>query len=160
MEVNPVGRGAYGGRVASDRLPAADTDARFAAIRRDEARLRPGVLALCRRPGLARESVTRMRLAAQLGAALAALHQITVPGLGPPDWARFVAGQRAGSVARQRARGLGEPWLAQIPDFLDSVRLPASPPVLLHTEVIAITSWPPAGRAGGRCRACTTSSPP
>jgi hygromycin-B 7''-O-kinase len=205
--------------VANDRLPAAGTEAGFARIRRDEARLRPGVLALCRRLGLGGESLTRMpagsvpvyavgdrlvlklfppvarerwtvedrvlravtgrlpvptpgmrdsgesggwgyvlmtrlagepltevwprtaerdrdRLAAQLGAALAALHEITVPGLGPPDWGRFVAGQRAGCVARQRARGLSEPWLAQIPDFLASVRLPASPPVLLHTEVM------------------------
>lgn len=41
---------------------------------------------------------------------------------------------------RQRARGLPEPWLEQIPGFLDSVLLPPQPTgsrppgVLLHTE--------------------------
>jgi hygromycin-B 7''-O-kinase len=78
----------------------------------------------------------RDRLAAQLGVALAALHEMAIPAIGPADWDRFIAGQRAGCVAFQRARGLGEPWLAQIPDFLDSVRLIPSPPVLLHTEIM------------------------
>jgi hygromycin-B 7''-O-kinase len=78
----------------------------------------------------------RDRLAAQLGAALAALHEVSIPALGPADWDRFISGQRAGCAARQRDLGLGEPWLAQIPDYLDSVRLVPSPPALLHTEIL------------------------
>lgn len=200
-------------------LPVARTEAEFAAVCRDEARLRPGVLALCRRLGHGGADVTRFPggslpvyavgdrfvlklyppttrknwqvedrvlravdgrlpvptprveaagdfgdwsyvlmtrlrgepltevwprtnerdrdgLAEQLGRALAALHRITVPALGPPDWHRFVADQRAGCVARQRSRGLAPLWAAQIPEFLDSVPLPPSPPVLLHTEVM------------------------
>ena len=201
------------------RWPEASTAAQFSAVRRDEARLRPAVLALCGRLGLGGERVARFpggsmpvyavgdrlvlklyppayracrateervlrvlggglpvptprversgesgrwgyilmtrldgepltevwpragerdrdRLAGQLGAALAALHEVSIPALGPADWDRFISGQRAGCAARQRALGLGEPWLAQIPDFLDSVRLLPSPPVLLHTEVM------------------------
>lgn len=200
-------------------LPGAGTQARFAGVRRDEARLRPGVLALCARLGLGRAQVRRFtsgsvpvyavgdhlvlklfppigrehwvvedrvlrrldgglpvptprvkesgqfdgwgyilmtrlggepltevwartgerdrdRLAAQLGTALAALHEVKLPDLGPPDWRRFLADQRAGCVARQRERGLGERWRAQIPEFLESVPLPDSSPVLLHTEVM------------------------
>jgi hygromycin-B 7''-O-kinase len=75
-------------------------------------------------------------LADQLGLALAALHRVVLPGLGPPDWPGFVAARRAGCVAHQRARGLDPRWLGQIPGFLDSVELPPSPPVLLHTEVM------------------------
>lgn len=199
--------------------PEASTAAQFGAVRRDEARLRPAVLALCGRLGLggahvarfpggsmpvyavgetlvlklyppvyracrtAEERVLRVlggglpvptprveragesgnwdyilmtrlhgepltevwpraserdrdRLAGQLGTALAALHEVNIPALGPADWDRFISGQRAGCAARQRALGLGEPWLAQIPDFLDSVRLLPSPPALLHTEVM------------------------
>jgi hygromycin-B 7''-O-kinase len=82
----------------------------------------------------------RQRLAAQLGQALAALHAIPAPELatlGPPDWDRFLAQQRAGCVDRQRAAGLDRAWLEQIPAFLDSVPLDPGPrPVLLHTEVM------------------------
>jgi hygromycin-B 7''-O-kinase len=207
------------GRMSNGSLPVVATDAQFATVRRDEARLRPGVLALCRRLGHGDVEVTRFpdgslpvyavgdryvlklypptcrehwevedrvlrtidgrlpvptprveesgqfgdwryvmmtrlrgepltevwprtgqrdrdRLAEQLGTALAALHTIRVPALGPPDWRRFLAGQRDGCVERQRARGLDPRWAAQIPDFLDSVPLPPSPPVLLHTEVM------------------------
>jgi hygromycin-B 7''-O-kinase len=205
--------------VSTASWPEASTAAQFGAVRRDEARLRPAVLALCGRLGLggahvarfpggsmpvyavgetlvlklyppvyracrtAEERVLRVlggglpvptprveragesgnwdyilmtrlhgepltevwpraserdrdRLAGQLGATLAALHEVSVPALGPADWDRFISGQRAGCAARQRALGLGEPWLAQIPDFLDSVRLLPSPPALLHTEVM------------------------
>jgi hygromycin-B 7''-O-kinase len=205
--------------VSTASWPEASTAAQFGAVRRDEARLRPAVLALCGRLGLggahvarfpggsmpvyavgetlvlklyppayracrtAEERVLRVlggglpvptprveragesgnwdyilmtrlhgepltevwpraserdrgRLAGQLGTALAALHEVNIPALGPADWDRFISGQRAGCAARQRALGLGEPWLAQIPDFLDSVRLLPSPPVLLHTEVM------------------------
>ncbi|MCO6008659.1 aminoglycoside 3'-phosphotransferase/choline kinase family protein [Actinoallomurus purpureus] len=203
----------------NDSLPAAATEAQFATVRRDEARLRPGVLALCRRLGRSGADVTRFpdgslpvyavgdrlvlklyppiarergqieervlrtidgrlpvptprveeaggfgtwryllmtrlrgepltevwprtgerdrdRLAAQLGTALAALHEIPVRALGPPDWQGFLAGQRVDCVERQRARGLDPEWAAQIPEFLDSVPLPPSSPVLLHTEVM------------------------
>jgi hygromycin-B 7''-O-kinase len=205
--------------VSTASWPEASTAAQFGAVRRDEARLRPPVLALCGRLGLAGEQVARFpggslpvyavgdrlvlklyppahracrtaeervlrvlggglpvptprveqsgesgswgyilmtrlhgepltgvwprtserdrdRLAAQLGRALAGLHEVSIPALGPADWARFISAQRAGCAARQRALGLGEPWLAQIPDFLDSVRPAASAPVLLHTEVM------------------------
>ncbi|GAA4636035.1 aminoglycoside 3'-phosphotransferase/choline kinase family protein [Actinoallomurus vinaceus] len=203
----------------SDSLPVVGTEAQFAAVRRDEGRLRPGVLALCRRLGRRDVEVTRFpdgslpvyavgdryvlklyppidqerwktedrvlrtidgrlpvptprveesgefgdwryvlmtrlrgepltevwprtserdrdRLAEQLGTALAALHEIRVPALGPPDWRRFLADQRDDCVERQRARGLDPRWVAQIPGFLDSVALPPSSPVLLHTEVM------------------------
>lgn len=83
--------------------------------------------------------VQRHRLASQLGEALAALHAISAPelaALGPPDWEQFLAQQRAGCVDRQRAAGLDNAWLTQIPGFLYSVRLDPSRPVLLHTEVM------------------------
>jgi hygromycin-B 7''-O-kinase len=222
----------YGGRMPHQSLPVADTDVRYAAVCRDEARLRPGVLALCARLGIRMTGVTRFpdgslpvyavgrrlvlklyppvglerrtvedrvlrtlaarlpvptprveesglfdgwgyvlmtrlageplaevwprtgardrdRLAVQLGTALAALHEVTVPELGPPDWQQFVADQRTHCAARQRARGLGEPWLTQIPEFLDSVPLPASAPVLLHTEVMREHLLVTAGPGGG-----------
>jgi hygromycin-B 7''-O-kinase len=205
--------------VSTASWPEASTAAQFGAVRWDEARLRPAVLALCGRLGLPGEQVARFpggslpvyavgerlvlklyppayracrtaeervlrvlggglpvptprversgesgnwgyvlmtrlrgepltgvwprtserdrdRLAAQLGTALAELHDVSIPALGPADWARFISAQRSGSAARQRALGLGEPWLAQIPDFLDSVRAAPSTPVLLHTEVM------------------------
>lgn len=82
----------------------------------------------------------RERLLADLGRALAALHALREPALdtiGPPDWAAFVAEQRATAVERQRAKGLEETWLAQLPAFLESVPLEAADPsVLLHTEVM------------------------
>jgi hygromycin-B 7''-O-kinase len=82
----------------------------------------------------------RERLVAELGGALAALHAYrppTLAALGPPDWDAFVREQAATCVERQRAKGLAEPWLAQIPAFLASVQLPAgAPAVLLHTEVM------------------------
>jgi hygromycin-B 7''-O-kinase len=82
----------------------------------------------------------RERLLAELGHALAALHAIRHPVLDtlpPPDWAAFVAEQRASAVERQRAKGLDAAWLAQIPAFLEAVPLvmPAQR-VLLHTEVM------------------------
>jgi hygromycin-B 7''-O-kinase len=220
-EIQVSGRGLppYGGRMTSGSLPMAGTEGEFAAVRRDEARLRPGVLALCGRLGLGDDDVVRFpggsvpvyaiggglvlklypplarerwtvedrvlravegrlpvptprvracgefegwgyilmtrlggeplteawprtsrrdrdRLAAELGTALATLHGSRVPGLGPADWPGFLAERRACCADRQRALGLGGPWPAQIPDFLAAVRLPPSPPVLLHTEVM------------------------
>ncbi|WP_228974193.1 phosphotransferase family protein [Streptomyces sp. DH12] len=84
----------------------------------------------------------RVRLAARVGEALAALHALDpaplADVLGPGDWGAFTDRQRARAVARQRARGLPEPWLERIPGFLASVPLPGAPhrPALLHTEVM------------------------
>lgn len=80
------------------------------------------------------------RVVSAAGELLAALHGLDpgpLPGiLGPPDWAGFLAGQRATAAARQREVNLPDPWLTQIEGFLDSVPLPPGPePVLLHTEV-------------------------
>jgi hygromycin-B 7''-O-kinase len=82
----------------------------------------------------------RERLLTALGETLAALHAIRDPALAalaPPDWLAFVDAQRASAVERQRAKGLDEVWLAQIPAFLETV--PFGPPaqrVLVHTEVM------------------------
>ncbi len=202
-----------------ESLPEAGTEEQFAAVRRNEALLRPGVRALCRRLGHGGAGVTRFSggtlpvyavgdrlvlklypparrehrateervlraldgrlpvptprveaagehdgwgfvlmtrlrgepltevwprttgrdrdgLADRLGASLAALHQVTVRELGPPDWEAFLAGQREGCAERQRRLGLDERWAAQIPEFLDSVPLRPPRTVLLHTEVM------------------------
>jgi len=68
----------------------------------------------------------RRRLAEALGEALASLHALRGDGLDPlrGDWHAFVAEQRLTAVDRQRARGLDEHWLAQIPEFLRGLPLP------------------------------------
>ncbi|GHE58413.1 phosphotransferase [Streptomyces longispororuber] len=82
----------------------------------------------------------RERLVARAGEVLAALHALDhaplADAVGPGDWAAFTARQRADAVERQRAKGLPEHWLEQIPDFLASVPLPAvaGRRALLHTE--------------------------
>ncbi|MEV4461019.1 aminoglycoside 3'-phosphotransferase/choline kinase family protein [Microbispora sp. NPDC049633] len=82
----------------------------------------------------------RVELAAAVGETLAVLHSVSSPGLdavvGPHDWDGFLRTRRDACVAHHRADGLEEAWLAQIPDFLDSVELTPSAPVLLHTEVM------------------------
>lgn len=81
----------------------------------------------------------RDRAADDLGHALAALHRLdTAPLAGlPPRWDEFALAQRASAVERQRARGLAEPWLAQIDRFLDRWMPPATATSsLLHTEVM------------------------
>jgi len=81
----------------------------------------------------------RDRLADELGAGLAALHSLDVAPLGAltADWGAFLAAQRASAVERQRARGLDERWLAQIPGFLDAWMPPLEGPrALLHTELM------------------------
>ncbi|RSS84075.1 phosphotransferase [Streptomyces sp. WAC06614] len=83
----------------------------------------------------------REGIVTEVGEALAALHALDATPLdgllGPGDWGAFLDRQRGGAVARQRERGLGEGWLEQIPEFLDSVALPRDPArVLLHTEVM------------------------
>jgi hygromycin-B 7''-O-kinase len=74
----------------------------------------------------------RDRIAGQLGAAVAALHELRADDDG--DWDDYVGEQRDLCVARQRALGLAPAWLAQIPAFLDSLDLSAEP-VQLHTEL-------------------------
>ncbi|MEU5019725.1 aminoglycoside 3'-phosphotransferase/choline kinase family protein [Streptomyces angustmyceticus] len=81
----------------------------------------------------------RDRIATEAGETLAALHaRDTAPladVLGPGDWDAFTGRQRGTAVARQRAHGLPEPWLEQIPGFLDAAPPAApGPAVLLHTE--------------------------
>jgi hygromycin-B 7''-O-kinase len=83
----------------------------------------------------------RDRIADQVGELLTVLHGLNpapLDGLiGPANWGEFVAGQRATAVPRQREAGLPEPWLEQIPGFLDTVPLAREPGrVLLHTEVM------------------------
>lgn len=73
-------------------------------------------------------------LARSAGEALAVLHEVPAPPIGPPDWDRFIKGQRHTAVERQERVKLDPYWLRQIPDFLDSVELEPVPSVLLHTE--------------------------
>ncbi|MFC3576999.1 phosphotransferase family protein [Streptomyces yaanensis] len=79
------------------------------------------------------------RIVAESAETLAALHAMEWKPLtdvvGPSDWGAFLRRQRAGIARQHRAPEVPEPWLSQIPDFLDSVPLPASPELaLLHTE--------------------------
>lgn len=82
----------------------------------------------------------QLRIAEEVGRAVAALHRVptgTLPGAMRPDWEAFIAGQRETCVERMKRGGLGEPWLDQIPSFLDSVDLrPPIEGVLLHTEIM------------------------
>ncbi|MGW3010909.1 aminoglycoside phosphotransferase family protein [Streptomyces sp. NPDC001219] len=79
------------------------------------------------------------RIATEAGETLAALHALDpapLTGLlGPGDWDAFLDRQRTTAVDRQRAHGLPEPWLEQIPAFLAAAPPSApGPDVLLHTE--------------------------
>ncbi|OIK00135.1 phosphotransferase family protein [Streptomyces colonosanans] len=81
----------------------------------------------------------RDRIVTEAAEALAALHAMDHKQLadvvGPSDWDGFLRRQRAGVFERHQAAGLTEPWLSRIPEFLDSVTLPASIELaLLHTE--------------------------
>jgi len=77
------------------------------------------------------------RLAAELGRCLAALHAINAADLGAEmNWETFLRAQRESAVERQRARGLAERWLAQIPDFLAATPTTDARRVLLHTELM------------------------
>lgn len=107
------------GYVLMDRLPGVDLAAVWPGLDRDE----------------------RVRIAAQVGDVVAALHRVDPPVVQgwPPDWAEFVAAQRASAVSRHRAWGLPEHWVGQVPGFLDGVdvgRESAEELVLLHTEVM------------------------
>jgi hygromycin-B 7''-O-kinase len=101
-------------------------------------------------------AAARDRLADAIGEMLAAMHALDTAGLGesigPADWRSFVAGQTASAVERQRARRLPEPWLEQIPGFLDSAPLlHGEERSLLHTEVmrehllVDPETWSPTG---------------
>lgn len=87
-----------------------------------------------------RISTTQRRvLMERAGETLAQLHRVPPPAeLGPGDWRLFLAEQRATVVGRQRALGLGEEWLGQIPAFLDSIRLPETTGAFLHTEFMPV----------------------
>ncbi|MFI6986535.1 phosphotransferase family protein [Embleya sp. NPDC050154] len=83
----------------------------------------------------------RERLVTEIGAALAVLHSLDTEPLGdvlgPGDWGAFIDRQTDTATDRQRAHGLSQAWLEQIPAFLASVSLPRSPHrSLLHTEVM------------------------
>ena len=73
-----------------------------------------------------------------MGRAVGRLHALPTESLGLPGpaWPDFLRRQAAKCVERQRAHGLAEHWLEQIPGFLASVELPREEPVLLHTEVM------------------------
>jgi len=79
----------------------------------------------------------RLRLAARLGAATAALHAVPPPALPGPSWASFRRGLRADLGGRYRSRGLDPAWVAQLEPFVRAVEpFPACGLVLLHTELL------------------------
>lgn len=82
----------------------------------------------------------RLRLCRRVGEAAARLHALPADDLALPfpDWDAFLRGQADAVVERQRAQGLEERWLEQIPGFLASVELPAAAPVLMHTEIMRV----------------------
>lgn len=81
----------------------------------------------------------RVRLAAELGRFLRALHAVDAgePASARVDWPRFLREQAERCVETQRRRSLPPRWLEQIPSFLARVGLPApTRPALLHTEIM------------------------
>jgi hygromycin-B 7''-O-kinase len=81
----------------------------------------------------------RIDLAEQAGRLLAALHALDPLGVAAlrPEWPRFVREQEDRCVERQRKLGAAEPWLDQIPRFLETAALPLdAAPALLHTEIM------------------------
>src|SRR5678816_4017503 len=62
----------------------------------------------------------RRELISQVGVALAELHAVTTDGLTPltVDWPCFVDAQRASCRERQLAKGLGDPWVDLLDEFL------------------------------------------
>lgn len=82
----------------------------------------------------------RVSLMNRLGKVVAGLHALPTP-VAPngPDWPSFVLRQAEQCVEQQRSRGLPEPWLRQIPDFIarqDLAAVARATPVLLHTEMM------------------------
>ncbi|WP_055493367.1 phosphotransferase family protein [Streptomyces sp. TP-A0356] len=79
------------------------------------------------------------RIVTEAAGTLAALHARDYAPLtdvvGPSDWPSFLRRRRAHMLDHHRRNGTPEPWLSQIPAFLDSVPLPTSTGLaLLHTE--------------------------
>ena len=74
-----------------------------------------------------------VRIARTVGECLSALHDVDTAL--EDDWATFESEQRRSAAERQRARGLDERWVEQIPAFLEGLDL-GGPSVLLHTEVM------------------------
>ncbi|MGW2935405.1 phosphotransferase family protein [Streptomyces sp. NPDC001156] len=84
-------------------------------------------------------AVEQDRIVSESARTLASLHAMDFKPLtdvvGPTDWASFLRRRRAGTLEHHRANGVTEPWLDRIPEFLDSVPLPATTGLaLLHTE--------------------------
>jgi hygromycin-B 7''-O-kinase len=81
----------------------------------------------------------RRQLMSQVGVALAELHAVPTDGLTPltVDWPRFVDAQRASCRERQLGKGLGDPWVDLLDEFL-AIRTPDDDGAraLLHTEVM------------------------
>lgn len=79
----------------------------------------------------------RLRLAARLGEATAALHAVEAPQLPGPSWGGFRRRLRLDLEARYLARGLAPEWAAQLEPFVRSVEpFPGCGLVLLHTELL------------------------
>lgn len=97
----------------------------------------PGVLLERAWPGL--DARSRAVIAEALGRFAAELHRLPLLGLEAlsGDWEGFVRQQRAGCFENQRARGMGEAWLREIPEFLAHALGPAAPArrVLLHADL-------------------------
>lgn len=77
----------------------------------------------------------RLRLACEIGAAMAGLHAIATPP-GDHRWPAFLAARRAGVVANHRSRGAALHWLDQLDATLDAIDRPDRPLVCLHTELL------------------------
>ncbi|MCW7946745.1 phosphotransferase [Streptomyces hygroscopicus] len=86
-------------------------------------------------------SAEQDRVVTETARTLAALHAMDFKPLtdvvGPSDWSSFLRRRRGHALEHHRHYGATEPWLSQIPGFLDSVPLPASTQLaLLHTELM------------------------
>ncbi|MER6129887.1 aminoglycoside phosphotransferase family protein [Streptomyces sp. NPDC001795] len=84
-------------------------------------------------------ALERDRFVAEAAETLAALHEMNWQPLtdvvGPTDWSALLRRRRADVLRHHHVNGVTEPWLSQIPEFLDTVPLPVSTErSLLHTE--------------------------
>lgn len=81
------------------------------------------------------------RLIMQLGQAVRAMHELPI-GLfraAPFDWHSFIDDQQRSLLTHHRSFGLGEPWLAQLSEYIDRVPLDlhdAAQMVPIHTELM------------------------
>lgn len=100
----------------------------------------------------------RVRIAADVGRWLAALHALDVRAFdaAPPiaPWEQFISEQAAHCAGRHQSRGLAAPWAEQIAAFLERARLaPLNRIALLHTEIMRThvfvrqdaSGWSPSG---------------